>query len=100
VHQGFLKMIVRSNLWAFKACIVRETNNHAPISHDLSKLAYISGLKFSEEHLDWLDTITTFNINARYDSYKEEFYKKCTFEFSTEWFEKIKILRSWIKEKL
>jgi hypothetical protein len=50
--------------------------------------------------LDWLDAISTFNLNARYDSYKEAFYKKCTPDFTTEWIEKIKILQSWIKEKL
>ena len=83
-----------------KACVVRETRKHAPFSHDLTKLANLSGLDFTEEYLDWLDTITTFNMNARYDSYKEAFYKKCTFDFTTEWIEKIKKLQLWIKEKL
>ena len=83
-----------------KACVVKETKKHAPFTHDLTKLAKISGLQFSEEHLDWLDTVTTFNMNTRYDSYKEAFYKKCTIDFTTEWIEKIKILQSWIKEKL
>lgn len=83
-----------------KACVVRETRKHAPFTHDLSKLANLSGLNFTDEYLDWLDTITTFNMNARYDSYKEAFYKKCTFDFTTEWIEKIKKLQSWIKEKL
>jgi HEPN domain-containing protein len=83
-----------------KACVVRETKNHAPFTHDLTKLAKISGFQFSEEQLDWLDTITTFNMNARYDSYKEAFYKKCTYDFTLEWIEKIKILQSWIKERL
>ena len=83
-----------------KACVVRATEKHAPFSQDLTKLANLSGLQFSEENLDWLDTITTFNMNARYDSYKEAFYKKCTYDFTTEWIEKIKILQSWIKEKL
>lgn len=83
-----------------KACVVRETKKHAPFSHDLTKLANLSGIDFTEEYLDWLDTITTFNMNARYDSYKEAFYKKCTLDFTTEWIEKIKILQSWIKEKL
>jgi hypothetical protein len=63
-------------------------------------LAELSEINFSNEYSDWLDTITTFNLNARYDSYKEAFYRKCTYEFTTEWIEKIKILRSWIKEKL
>lgn len=83
-----------------KACVARETKKHTPFTHDLTKLANLSGLNFTEEYLDWLDTITTFNMNARYDSYKEAFYKKCTFDFTTEWIDKIKKLQSWIKEKL
>lgn len=83
-----------------KACVVKKTQKHAPFTHDLTKLAQQTGLEFSEEYLDWLDTISTFNLNARYDSYKEAFYKKCTHDFTTEWIEKIKILQSWIKEKL
>lgn len=31
---------------------------------------------------------------------KDAFYKKCTFEFTTEWIDKIKLLQTWIKEKL
>ena len=83
-----------------KASVVKQTSDHAPFTHDLTKLAKLSGFSFSEEHLDWLDTISTFNMNARYDSYKEAFYRKCNFEFTNEWIEKIKILQSWIKMKL
>lgn len=83
-----------------KASVVKRTLDHAPFTHDLTKLAKLSDLPFTEEYLDWLDTISTFNLNARYDSYKEAFYKKCTFEFSSEWISKIKILQLWIKEKL
>lgn len=83
-----------------KACVVKQLNDHAPFTHDLTKLATISGISFSEEFLDWLDTISTFNMNARYDSYKEAFYKKCTLEFTSEWIEKIKTIREWIKMKL
>jgi HEPN domain-containing protein len=83
-----------------KASVVKKTSDHAPFTHDLTKLARLSGISFSEEHLDWLDTISTFNMNARYDSYKEAFYKKCTPEFTHNWIEKIKILQSWTKEKL
>lgn len=83
-----------------KACVVKETRKHAPFTHDLTKLASLAGLHFSEEQLDWLDTISTFNLNVRYDSYKEAFYKKCTYEYTTEWIDKIKMLQAWIKEKL
>jgi HEPN domain-containing protein len=76
-----------------KACVVKKTGKHAPFTHDLTKLAGLSGFQFSENHLDWLDTITTFNMNARYDSYKEAFYQKCTLDYTTDWIEKIKLLR-------
>lgn len=82
-----------------KASVVKARQDHAPFTHDLTKLASISGLDFSEEQLDWLDTITAFNLNARYDSYKQAFYKKCTPGFSKEWFDKINKLRSWRKDR-
>lgn len=82
-----------------KACIVNETKNHAPFSHDLLRLSVHAKMELPKEYLDWLDTITTFNLNTRYDSYKQEFYKKCTDEYTTSWIEKIKTLRSWIKQK-
>jgi HEPN domain-containing protein len=83
-----------------KAKIVKSTKEHAPYSHDLRRLAKLSGLEFDPEFIGWLDTITTFNLNARYDSYKQGFYNKCTFEFTADWIEKIKEIRKWIKARL
>jgi HEPN domain-containing protein len=83
-----------------KACVVKVIQKHAPYTHDLTKLAKLTKIEFTEEHLDWLDTISTFNLNARYDTYKEAFYRKCTPVFTAEWIDKIKILQAWIKEKL
>ena len=81
-----------------KACVMKNKKHHAPPTHDLLRLAALAGLEADEEKSDWLDTITTFNINARYDDYKKEFYKKCTPAYTTAWIAKIKILRKWIKE--
>jgi HEPN domain-containing protein len=83
-----------------KASYILLHKDHPPYTHDLSRLADLSKLELTTEQLDWLDTITTFNINARYDSYKDAFYNKCTPEFTGEWIEKIKTLRKWIREKL
>lgn len=83
-----------------KSTIVKRKNEHAPHSHDLRRLAKLSGLQFNPEYTGWLDTITTFNLNARYDSYKQSFYKKCTYEFTADWIEKIKEIREWIKARL
>ncbi|WP_374756482.1 HEPN domain-containing protein [Dyadobacter sediminis] len=82
-----------------KAVVVNVTKSHAPFTHDLLRLAKLTQIEFTSEQLDWMDTITTFNLNTRYDSYKQLFYLKCNLEFTEEWFEKIKTLRLWIKEK-
>jgi len=93
----FIGHIVLEKL--LKASVVKALHDHAPFTHDLAKLASFSKLNFSEEQLDWLDTITTFNLNARYDSYKQAFYQKCTPEFTMYWIDIIKRLRLWIKDK-
>ncbi|MBN1407654.1 MAG: HEPN domain-containing protein [Calditrichaceae bacterium] len=53
-----------------KAKIVEVTKAHAPFIHDLRRLAKLTSIDFEDMHLEWFDTITTFNLNARYDSYK------------------------------
>jgi hypothetical protein len=54
----------------------------------------------SDEYADWLDEITSFNLNARYDDYKREFYNLCTAAYAKSWIDRIKTIRSWIKEML
>jgi hypothetical protein len=54
----------------------------------------------TDNQSDWLDKITSFNLNARYDDYNREFYSLCTLGFTKDWIEKIKILRLWIKQML
>jgi HEPN domain-containing protein len=94
----FIGHIVLEKL--LKAIVTKVTSDHAPFTHDLTKLAISAQFEFDEEQLNWLDTITAFNLNARYDSYKQAFKNKCTPEFTLEWIEKIKQLRTWIKKKL
>jgi HEPN domain-containing protein len=83
-----------------KAYYVKKKKEHAPFTHNLYRLAELSELELTEEYTDWLYNITTFNINARYDDYKKEFYTICTADYTKEWIEKIKLLRAWIKERL
>jgi HEPN domain-containing protein len=94
----FLGHIVMEKL--LKAYYVKKRLEHAPLTHNLYRLAELSELELTEEHADWLDKITTFNINARYDDYKKEFYTLCTPSFAQEWITKIGTLRQWIKQKL
>ena len=83
-----------------KALYVKKYKRHAPFLHNLYRLAELSNLEMSEEQSDLLDKVTTFNLNARYDDYKREFYLLCTLDFTKEWIEKINVLRIWIKQML
>jgi HEPN domain-containing protein len=94
----FLGHIVLEKL--IKAYFVKTTGTHASYTHDLRLLIRKSNMDMPEDMVLYLDVITGFNINARYDTFKEDFYKKCTAEFSSEWIEKINDLRLWIKKKL
>jgi HEPN domain-containing protein len=53
-----------------------------PKTHDLALLAEKAGIQIDEITHDSLDRITTFNINASYPDYKQDFYKKCTMKFT------------------
>ena len=83
-----------------KACYVNKFKNHAPFTHNLYRLAELNELPLTEDYSDWLYKITSFNLNARYDDYKREFYTLCTIDFTKEWIDKINIIRSWIKQML
>jgi len=83
-----------------KALYVKLMKKHPPYIHDLLRIAQKMDLKVIPEQEEWLDTITTFNINARYDNYKQNFNKLCTKEFTDNWITKIESLREWIKTLL
>ena len=83
-----------------KAYFVKTKKKHSPPIHNLFRIAELSGLEISEEYADWLDTISFFNINARYDDFKREFYKQCTKEFAELWIKHIKEIREWINQRL
>jgi len=82
-----------------KACYVMHNKEHPILTHNLLKLALQSGIDVNDELQLQLVTITSFNINARYDDYKMAFYKKCTPEYADEWLNQIKVLRLWIKKQ-
>lgn len=83
-----------------KGYYIKVKNEHPPFIHDLLRLAEKAELKITDEQMDILDTISTFNIRARYDDYKMEFYKKCTSEFTETWMKNIGEFRKWIKNQL
>jgi HEPN domain-containing protein len=83
-----------------KALYVRRLEKHPVFSHDLLRLANKIDVELPTSFEEWLDEITTFNINARYDDYKQSFNKRCTIDFTIEWIEKIEKIRKWLINQL
>ena len=86
----------------FKALYAKnnEREPYAPKTHDLLYLAEKVQLQLTNEQKILLDTITKFNLEARYDDYKESFRKNCTNEYTTEQIKNIKEVREWLKNQL
>jgi len=81
-----------------KAVYSKKYIKNPPLIHDLLRLSEKSDVEVDEEQKDILDTITTFNIQARYEDYKLEFYNKCTRDFTQKWISSIKEFRAWLKQ--
>ena len=83
-----------------KAWYVQNISNTPPFIHDLVRLAEKGNLPLDEDQKDILDTISAFNLRARYSDYKMEFHRKCSRHFTEKWVDHIKEFREWIKIRL
>jgi len=73
-----------------------------PYTHNHMRLADGSGLYefMNDEQRDFLDTITNYNIEARYPEDKEELTKTLTKDFCRQIIDETKQLQQWIKDRL
>ena len=85
-----------------KALFVQVHTKDTPVPriHNLFELAKRSKLTLTSEQEDKLDIITEFNIEARYQNEKLDFYKICTKEYATKWIKEIEGLRVWLKNQV
>jgi HEPN domain-containing protein len=82
-----------------KGLVVIKTEEPAPYIHDLAHLAAVSKLPATEEQMKNLRSISTFNIAGRYDNVKQEFYKKCTKEYTEKHLEMSKTIYVWLEKQ-
>lgn len=103
--------LTKNNNWALflghlviekllKALYIKKVGDFPPLIHDLRRLLEKSGIELEADRKLLFDSITRFNINARYDDYRQSFYSLCTDEFTKEWISKINECRLWIKSML
>ena len=79
---------------------VNQDNPYPPKIHNLNILAKKCNLELDDRKTKILVTCNSFNISARYEDYKNEFYEKCTKEYTSEQIKNIEEVRSWLKEML
>lgn len=103
--------VTKNNNWALfmghlviekllKAVYVKQKAEYPPMIHDLRRIGEKAGIEINMSQQIVLDSISRFNINARYDDYKQSFYQLCTDSFTAQWIEKINECRIWIKTML
>lgn len=67
-----------------KALVVKASIT-PPYTHKLAHLADVAELKLPDDYREWLKEITTFNVEARYNSVKLEFYRKANQNYTQLW---------------
>ena len=79
---------------------VNSNNPYPPKIHNLNILAEKCNIKLDERKARILFTCNSFNISARYEDYKNEFYERCTKEYTSEQIANIDEVREWLKKIL
>jgi HEPN domain-containing protein len=80
-----------------KALYASRRNEHAPLVHNLLRLARAAGVDPDDTQTDALIAITAFNIEARYPDLKRAFRERCTAEFAERQMATIKEVFQWLR---
>ncbi len=84
-----------------KAHFIKSTDNLVPPkTHNLLKLAKLSGISLDEEQLELLADMNRFQIEARYPRYKNDLNKIATRDFTDNYFKKIKDIFKWLMSQI
>jgi HEPN domain-containing protein len=86
----------------FKAYYVRTIRDTPPYTHNLSRLAGLSGIyeRLNESQREFLDILEPLNIEARYPTHKDAILKSLTREKCELLVGETKELSEWIKSQL
>ena len=70
---------------ALKATYINQHNEAPPYTHELARLTALINHSLTEEQVEQLDTINTYNIAARYQEDKQDLFNRATPEYASEW---------------
>lgn len=84
-----------------KAYLTKQ-NKEVPYIHDLHKLSKYAQIDLSATGItqDDLNEISGYNIEARYEDYKHDFYNKATKEYADTWIPKCQTIFQFINKTI
>lgn len=83
-----------------KAVFTKKFDDAPPIMHHLGKLWKRTDVPMGPATDEVLSEISTFNVEARYDIFKQQLYKKATKDYAGKFFELTKELVVWLTQYL
>ena len=84
-----------------KALWVKDNaENTPPFSHNLEYIANQTQYNFSNDEIDFFRVVNAWNIEARYEDFKDNFYKRSTKEYTKTQIEKIENIRECLLKEL
>ena len=83
-----------------KAVYVDRLEDNPPFTHRLVYLAEKASLELTEDKLRILETVTDFNLEARYPDEKFSFKRKCTKKFTQKYLNEIEVTKKWLVKQI
>lgn len=80
---------------ALKARVMATTKAEPPYLHDLLVLAQLAKLDLNEKVIADLRTITSFNLETRYEDYKQRLRKQANEDFTKQYLKVTQELLKW-----
>lgn len=99
IHALFFAHLVVEKL--LKAHWVKDNEEiNPPRTHDLEHLYSQTELKISTDNLDLIRVMNSWNLEGRYQDYKDKFYKETSGEYTREKLNQVKELKKWLQSEL
>ena len=83
-----------------KACYVKRHGVQAPKIHALVRLAKLAELDVDPQTNKSLDTLTLFNLRARYPDRRRDIRAKATREYTAQQIKELERIREWLLKTL
>lgn len=85
---------------AMKALVARVTETVPPKTHNLLRLAELSGLTLTQPQIDLCDMLFRFCLVSRYPEDQSAFKKSINQEYVDRYVEQARVFRQWVLQRL